>query len=243
MKKRLKMGFIAKKGTKTLPLARGRLQTPLPSQDFGGHEYYLLHNAGAENRVLFSSQEDFDRFEAYLYLLNSTESPRAANFFAHGRERSIFETGRGDTLVAIGAYSFTPKEFHILVTAVAEKGIAKFMQKVQTAYTMYFNKKYAHEGRLFRSAYRAEAAQSDAHLKYLFARTHLAPAVIFESEWETFLSKDSTLARNALHYRYSSMAEYAAKKFRILSPELFPKYLLRVHDAGAHVRAWSKYRG
>ena len=210
---------------------------------FDAKKYYLLRNFGAERRIIFSSQEDYDRFEAYLYLLNSTDSPRVANYFADGRERNIFETGRGEKLIAIGAYSFTPKDFHVLAAQNIEGGIAKFMQKLQTAYTMYFNRKYAHSGRVFHSTYKARAAESNEKLKYFFAHTHLAAAALFDEHWgDANEAELAQLAANAMKYRYSSAGEYAASKFLITSPEAFPKYFSRTKDAASHVKWWSGYK-
>lgn len=205
--------------------------------------YFFLHNSGVEKRTIFSSKEDFDRFEAYLYLLNAVESPRAANFFSGGREAGIFESARGENLVSIGAYSFVPQRFMLLVTPRVEGGVGKFMQKLQTAYTMYFNKKYAHQGRLFQSAYRSLQLDNDVALRYAHTYTHLAPATIFNSSWEDSSGTElAALVTRALQYRYSSAGEYQASKFVITSPDFFPAYIKRMRDAQSHFSAWMKLR-
>ena len=212
-------------------------------EHFETGKYFHLHNKGSEGRIIFSSQEDYDRFEAYLYLLNSTESPRASNFFLDGRERNIFESGRGEKLIGIGAYSFTPKEFQLLATPLALGGVAKFMQKIQTAYTMYFNKKYVREGRLFHSKYKSNTAESDEHLNFLFAHVHLSPAILFNPEWDEARDFELVaLARNALKYRYSSSGEYAKSSFKVTSPEHFPQSFLKARSAEVHLKFWNKYR-
>ncbi len=243
MKKRRKIGFLAETRATNRPTGRLAVEKTDPRHVFGGTDYYLVGNIGAENRVLFSSQEDFDRFEAYLYLLNSTESPRAANFFLHGRVRNIYETGRGQQLVAIGAYAFTAKEFFILITPLIAGGMGKFMQKLQTGYTMYFNRKYGHSGRVFHAAYRADVAISDDELKFFFAKTHLHPMVLFDPEWEA-TGKDTiaTLARRVLAYKYSSIKEYDAKKFVITSPEFFPEYIPHLHTRKRYANVWVSRR-
>ena len=60
------------------------------------------------------------------------------------KEESIYDFERGRKLVQIGAYCLMPNHFHILITQVSEDGISKFMQKLSTAYAMYYNKKYNH---------------------------------------------------------------------------------------------------
>lgn len=205
-----------------------------------GVTYYRLHNSGVDKRIIFNSKEDYDRFEAYLYLLNAVESQRAANFFTGNRASEIFTSARGEKLVAIGAYSFVPKNFYILATPLVDGGIAKFMQKLQTAYTMFFNLKYQREGGLFQSSYKSEIAESDAHLKYLFASVHLNPAVLFDENWETADDAQlSSLARRAADYRYSSMSEYMTEKYVITSPDVFPKYISRASEIYAQVKWWT----
>lgn len=207
-------------------------------------KYHHLHNQGFENRIIFSSEEDYNRFEAYLYLLNSVESPRASNLLGKGRTTNVFESARGEKLVAIGAYSFTPREFQLLVTPLVEGGIAKFMQKLQTAYTMYFNFKYQRSGSLFHSAYRREDLESDTQVKYVHAAIHLAPTALFNSDWQN-LSRDMLLkvVASAMRYRYSSVGEYGASKCIIVSPEYFPRSLGALKDdAALHVKVWEKLK-
>jgi hypothetical protein len=207
--------------------------------DFDPKKYLLLGNSGLQGGIIFSSQEDYDRFEAYLYLLNAIEGPRASNFFLDGRDRDIFTAARGDLLVAIGAYSFTPKRFYILATPLAPNGIAKFMQKLQTAYTMYFNLKYQRDGRIFHGPYVSEAAHSERELKYFFARTQLHPAILFDAEWESAGDPERrALAFKASQYRYSSVGEYARKKFSILTPAHFPKFVYAAKDPDALLTMW-----
>lgn len=213
-------------------------------EPFERDAFILAQNRGVERRILFNSKEDYDRFEGYLYLLNSVESPRAANFFADDRSQTVFEAGRGDRLVAIGAYTFTPREFKLLLTAVAPQGIAKFMQKLQTAYTMYFNHKYRRSGRLFESKYRSQTATSHEHLKYLYATTHLSAAALFDEYWEELVEHElMAQAIRTMQYRYSSIEEYRNASFRIVEPSFFPLYLRRAKDATSHVRFRLGYKG
>lgn len=208
---------------------------------FDATRYYHLYNTGFERRIIFSSQEDYDRFEAYLYLLNAVESPRAANFFVGGRTHSIFTSARGEKLVAIGAYSFLAREFHILARPLVEGGVAKFMQKLQTAYTMYFNKKYQRAGSLFQTSYRSDMTQSEADVHFLFADIHLRPAELFDAAWDEKEGHELySLAHKAMQYRYSGAGEYVSRKFVITDPSAFPKYFLRAKDPDFYIRVWTK---
>ena len=238
-----KRGSLARKVSGLLSKKRVLSADKRITVAFPNGKFFYLRNSGLENRIIFSSKEDFDRFEAYLYLLNAVESARAANFFVGGREAGIFTSARGEPLIALGAYSITPTDFHLIATPRIEGGIGKFMQKLQTAYTMYFNRKYQHAGRIFHGAYSANAADSHAHLKYLFANVHLNPARLFDKYWDESVGNEfESLASKAMQYRYSSAGEYAKSKFVICAPRDFPLYLLRAKNAAVHVRFWLQHK-
>lgn len=187
-------------------------------------KYLHVYNFGVERRVLFNAKEDYDRFEAYLYLLNAVESQRAANFFTRERRNDIFTSARGDRLVSIGAYSISSHEFRILLTPVADAGISKFMQKLQTAYTMYFNRKYPREGSLFQASYKFDVLKLHDELKHSFAFIHLSPIYVMHAD-AAVLPPRAKLITLAKQYRYSSIGEYESDKHVITEPKDFPKYL------------------
>lgn len=201
--------------------------------------YYHVYNRGVDNRNVFVSQEDYDRFEAYLYLLNDTENPRAANFFLGKRNESIFKSARADQFVGIGAYSMLPTHFHMVLTPLIDGGLSRFMQKLTTAYTMYFNDKYQRSGSLFEGTYKARVSTSDNHLKYLLALTHLAPAQLFNKHWyEASILELERISGSIMDYRYSSAAEYINDKHVITAPEHFPRYFARAKDIDLYIRYW-----
>lgn len=59
--------------------------------------------------------------------------------------------------------------FHLLVQEREDGGIAKFMQRLCTSMSAYFNAKYKDNGTLFQSAYRARTVDHDDYLQYLAA--------------------------------------------------------------------------
>ncbi len=201
---------------------------------------YHLYNRGVDNRNVFVSQEDYDRFEAYLYLLNDTESARAANYFVGKRPETIFKSARAEQLVAIGAYSFMPTHFHMIASPLIAGGLSKFMQKLTTAYTMYFNDKYQRSGSLFEGTYKAHEPTSENHLKYLLAVTHLAPAQLFNKAWrdDNVFALES-IAGSLMDYRYSSIGEYINDKHIVTSPNFFPRYFGRAKNIDTYIRYWA----
>ena len=103
-------------------------------------ENYHIYNRGNDKRVTFQNKTDYDRFIALLYLCNSVKNIRLSDYPKVKLEK-LLDIKRGETIVDIGAYCLMPNHFHLLIHEKTENGISKFMQKLLTAYTMYFNKK------------------------------------------------------------------------------------------------------
>ncbi|MEK7509241.1 MAG: transposase [Patescibacteria group bacterium] len=210
---------------------------------FAEGEYYHLYNRGVDKRTVFSTRGDFERFKAYLYLLNDEESTRASNFFEGTRGKDPYENARGNPLVAIGAYCLMPNHFHLLVTPLLEHGVPRFMQKLLTAYTMYFNERTLRSGSLFEGTYKSRHAESDTYLKYLYAYIHLNPARFFITDWQKATEGDlHSLEHKIATYPYSSAHEYFTSKYVITSPSHFPRHFVRAKDIRSHLNFWLRFR-
>ena len=109
-------------------------------------EYYHLYNRGNSQQKIFHDKQDYSRLVDLLYACNSENNFR---MFGLSRGQSFYDFERDKKLVSIGAYCLMPNHFHLLVTEKDDGGISKFMQKVSTAYVMYYNKKYKRTGSLF----------------------------------------------------------------------------------------------
>lgn len=131
------------------------------------NSYYHIYNRGTEKRKIFTGEKDYSRFLASLFLCNSQ---KPADLKLQGSTLyELLQNDRGETLVDICAYCLMPNHFHLLLYEKNEGGISKFMQKLQTAYTMYFNKKNERSGALFQGTYKLSLADTDNYLKYLIA--------------------------------------------------------------------------
>ena len=117
------------------------------------------------------------------------------------------------------------------------------MQKLQTAYTMYFNEKVSRTGSLFQGTYKSEHMKDDSHLKYLYAYIHLNSAKLLTSDWRDASAEElRQLGSKILAYPYSSAGEYRHNKFFITNPKPFPKHFESSKDMNAHLQYWLKYK-
>ena len=118
---------------------------------FSVGEYYHLYNRGVDKRNIFANKNDYGRFTALLYLCNSSKPINISKHFDRKRSfQELFVVPRKNTLVEIVSYCLMPNHFHILVYEKRESGISRFMQKLSTAYSMYFNVKRGRTGGLSR---------------------------------------------------------------------------------------------
>jgi len=171
---------------------------------FSDGEFYHIYNRGADKRNLFTSDHDYQRFLQSLYLANAPEQ-----FVVRDLVRlfpSVYEIEKQSELVAIGAYCLMPNHFHLLVTPRVDGGITKFMSKLMTGYSMYFNKKYERTGTLYEGPFKAKHASYDEYLKYLYAYIHLNPLKLMTVTDATH-TKETTV-RFLEQYQYSSLPDY-----------------------------------
>ena len=105
--------------------------------EFSIDEYYHIYNRGVEKRDVYLEKRDWERMLKLLYVANST-TPVVYREIEH---KLFHDIKRGNPIVAIGAYCMMPNHFHILIKETTEGGISLFMEKLTTAYSMYFNKK------------------------------------------------------------------------------------------------------
>ena len=207
-------------------------------------EFYHLYNRGTEKREIFLDNTDRERLLVLLYLCNNAAP---VDLKSQGRTlEEIAKIKRENTLVDIAMYCFMPNHFHLLVRAKDEKGVSRFMQKMLTAYTMYFNKKYERTGALFQGKFKAKQVSGDNYLKYLISYIHLNPIKILDPQWKENGIKDRIQAKEFLHsYTYSSYLDYISSSPRlhgkILNMEVLPTYSESKEDFENMVTEWLDY--
>ena len=198
---------------------------------FAPDEYYHLYNRGNDKRKTFLDHRDYIRFLASLYLGNSRQVIHPSDWPGKNIE-NVFQAVSiklPNRLIDIGAYCLMPNHFHLLVREKEDNGITHFMQKLQTGYSMYFNKKYERSGSLFESRFKARHVDNDRYLNYLLAYIHLNPVKIVDpKDWESKTIRNKAAAKKFLNdYEYSSYHHYTGSPRthnNLLSTNAFPDY-------------------
>ncbi len=214
-------------------------------------EFYHLYNRGTEKREIFTSKKDRERFLALLYLCNTTEPVRIDDIKkSQGstlrKIETFFDVERGEALVDICAYCLMPNHFHLLVREKEDQGISKFMQKIMTGYTMYFNKLYERSGALFQGKFKATHADEDRYLKYIVSYIHLNPIKLIEPRWKESGIRNRERAKSYLtEYRDSSYLDYLGVsriESRILTKDALPEYFDTSKTFETEVDDWLSYK-
>ena len=185
-------------------------------------ELYHIYNRGVEKRKIFQNSSEYKRFLVLLYIANNDQPLHIKDFGSIPIEE-IFRQNRGKPLVAIGAYCLMPNHFHLLITPLVDGGISKFMLKLQTGYSMYFNKKNERVGPLFQGTFKSSHIADDLYLKYIYSYIHLNPAKLKNPNWKTQSKSFLSQLKNFIaKYPYSSLQEYISSNYKIINPKLFP---------------------
>ena len=205
-------------------------------------EYYHLYNRGVDKRTIFFDNTDRDRFQKLLYICNGVEPV----VFRDVEDYELDKIKRGNPLVSIGAYCLMDNHFHILIKEIEEGGISKFMKKLATGYSMYFNRKNQRTGALFENNFKAKHADDDGYLKYLFSYIHLNPVKLIEPEWKDEGLKDiEKVKKHLLDYRYSSYFDFLGidrMEKNILKVGDFPEYFIENDSFDKYMDDWLRYK-
>jgi len=78
-----------------------------------------------------------------------------------------------------------PNHVHFIFKEVEAGGIALFMQKLFTGYTMYFNKRNDRTGALFAGTYKSKHLASDRYFKHAINYVHMNPIELHEPNWKS----------------------------------------------------------
>lgn len=143
-----------------------------PKNFFAPKEWYHCYSRGIDKRTVFEDTFDYQRFISLLYLENSSLTLHRSDL-GNLSHHKLLTIPREETLISIGAYTLMPNHFHLFLYEKSVNGISTFMQKLGTAYTMYFNIKYERSGGLFTKPFRARHVSNDRYFQHVVDYIHL----------------------------------------------------------------------
>lgn len=170
------------------------------------NQIYHIYNRGVERRSIFLNKKDYSRF---IDLINYYRFKNCPVKFSHFKLYSIHERTKiienlqneSQRLIDILAFCLMPNHIHFLVRQLTNNGISKFMAKVTSGYSHYFNIRHERVGHLFQGNFGAVRIENDEQLTHVSRYIHLNPVSSYIIE-----------IRNLREYTYSSYLEYIKKK-------------------------------
>jgi len=172
--------------------------------NFASGEFYHIYNRGTDKRNIFSDLADQERFIQSMKEFNALNP--IGSIYEHCRSQfgsKASKNGKKDKrLVNIVAYCLNPNHYHFILEQVSEKGIEKFMQRLGTGYSKYFNNKHERSGGLFEGKFQAVHIDSNEYL------LHASVYVNLNDRVHGFGSKASKSLGKMLIKSRSSWDEY-----------------------------------
>ena len=149
--------------------------------------FHHVYNRGTDKRIVFGDSEDYERFILYLNILNDVEikSPTDVGIITG---RKIYSPS-AERLVNLVAFCLMPNHFHLLLQEHVTGGISKFMHRLSTAYTMYFNDKQDRSGALFQGRFKSKFVDTELYLLKIIDYIHVNPKNLpgsLKYEWSSY---------------------------------------------------------
>lgn len=176
-------------------------------------EWYHCYNRGVDKRIVFCDEDDCERLLVLLYLCNDENSNThivdlGLRYVSLAKLVARTTIVRGAQLVDIGAYALMRNHVHLIMRQLSDGGLARFMQKVFTGYTMYFNKKYERTGPLFSGAYKSKHLDTDEYFKHAIQYVLLNPVELIEPDWKIGRGSISHIEKHLMVYKYASVSDF-----------------------------------
>lgn len=144
--------------------------------------WYHVTSRGNERKEIYRDDKDRERFVGIL-------------------RRSAEESK-----VEVACYVLMSNHFHFLLQTPVGN-LAKFMQRFNTTYTMYYNRRHKRNGHLLQGRYKGILVEADEYLLEVSRYIHLNPVKIRKNRELSIEEKKRLLAG----YRWSSYRGYIGK--------------------------------
>lgn len=186
-------------------------------------EYYHIYNRGVDKRTVFENKNGFDRFMQSLIefnALNPIGSLYENSFHKHNPGKSGLgsSTSKSESpLVEIVCYCLNPNHFHLMLKQVSDKGIEKFMHRLSTGYTKYFNFKNKRTGSLFQGRYKAVHIDTNEYFFHVSVyinlnfKIHQLGSSASKSSWEEYTRwkmKGGICEKNVIMDEFKNFKDY-----------------------------------
>lgn len=191
-------------------------------------QFYHIYSRSIAKYVVFNDGEEYSRFLELLNLCRhenfhykysqflELESSSQKTIIKHLEEENSL-------LVEIVAYCIMPTHIHLLLKQIKNDGITKFMLRVMSSYSNFFNHKHHRNGPLWTGRFKDVLVATDEQLLHLTRYIHLNPTsagiVSSPNDW-----KYSSLNEYISTKKLSNLCDF--KNFIDMPPKKYKKFVL-----------------
>ena len=187
-------------------------------ETFANGGFYHIYNRGVDKRNIFSDNYDLERFLQCMQEFNTIEPIGSIYEHSFLKNNLRGRTSKKGKLVNFIAYCLNQNHYHFILQQVSDKGIEKFMQRLGTGHSKYFNNKYRRTGVLFQGKFKARHINSNEYLLHLSAYVNLNNCVhrlgsrASKSSWQEYINEKNGLCeRKVITDQFKNIIDY--KKF------------------------------
>lgn len=180
-------------------------------------EFYHIFNRGNNKREVFLDKYDLNRFFLSMQEFN-TDKP-IGSIYEQSFKKEDVGLVKNKKIVDFICYCLNPNHFHFALKQLQDEGIIRFMHRLGTGYTKYFNQKYSNSGALFQGRYRSKHIYTNEYLLHLSAYINLNPEAhqlgssTSKSSWEEYINPklENFCNKEIILSQFKNISEY--KKF------------------------------
>jgi len=194
--------------------------------EFSNDEYYHIFNRGVDKRKIFSDKYDVERFFQSMKEFNVVEP--IGSIYENSFEKEKHQRGgEASKLVKFITFCLNPNHYHFILMQKKDKGIEKFMHRLGTGYTMYFNNKHKRSGVLFQGVFKSVHIDSNEQLLYVSSYVNLNFKVhqlggeaskLVKSSWEEYIgeNKENFCKKDIILDQFKNINDYKNYAFESL---------------------------
>ena len=216
---------------------------------FVENQIYHIYNRGVDKRKIFLDQKDYFRFIHDLFEFNDENAVLNVAYYFNSKTMEVEpqyfkrEKKPRKLLIEILVFVLMPNHFHLILSQKRENGIVKFMHKLGTGYTMYFNQKYKRTGGLFQGRFKAILINQESYFIHLPFYIHSNPLELINYGGSTSINWKKEMEFLA-NYKWSSFLDYIGKRNfpSVTSRSFFLEYFGGEKEHNKEMENWLKQR-
>ena len=205
-------------------------------ESFGLGDYVHVYNRGNRKQAIVNDLADKDHFLQMLFYFNTEVTP--SNPFSDLRIKLRSDLNKfiwpdywqpREPIVKILSFVLMKNHFHLLLEEVIDGGIAKFMQRLGTGMTMYYNTRHQETGTLFQGSYKAKVVDRDLYLKYLNVYIQVKNGFeLYNGGFDVAMKEFDKAYKWVTEFPYGSLSYYYGK---VTTPIVDKDLFLEIFDS------------